>query len=474
MKPSDGAAAPPETAPSGPVWPGLPFPSAPPSLAGLIHGALRNPLLLFEQRHFEELVVVTATPIGRRIVVSEPEHVEHVLVANAGNYRRDRIQRRMVRRTTGNSVFSAESAAWRCQRKVMAPFFSARAVQASEPAMREALDTAISELVKAGAGQGDLFKGMSDLTVAILLHVLFPHAAQAEDGAETAASVRRIGVLNGTVRIGDLAGLPDWFPGVPAPAAARERRSVDRRAERILAAHAAKADGDNTDTIAAALAAAIDDAGEPLLGRREALDNISTLLGAGSETTAAALAWTLLLLTTDADVLSRVREEAGTLCDTSPAPDVLDRAVWTRAVLDEAMRLFPPAPMLGREALAKDRLGDLDVRRGDVIVVAPWVLHRHRLLWDEPDAFRPRRFLPGQRERIHRCAFIPFGAGPRICIGANFARQEMILAVARLVHAFDLDASVEWPVRLLQRITLQPRDGVHMAFIPRDTQGTEG
>jgi cytochrome P450 len=150
------------------------------------------------------------------------------------------------------------------------------------------------------------------------------------------------------------------------------------------------------------------------------------------------------------------------LGDGAIEPGHLERLIYTRAVIDEALRLYPPAPFLSRAAIKDDRIGKLDITAGTVVTVAPYVLHRHRTLWDEPDAFRPDRFLPEEKGNIDRFAYLPFGAGPRVCIGASFALQEAVIVLASIVRAVRLDLKEGHEVRPLHRITLRPETGIPM------------
>ena len=150
-----------------------------------------------------------------------------------------------------------------------------------------------------------------------------------------------------------------------------------------------------------------------------------------------------------------------------PAAEDVARLVYTRQVLEEAMRLYPPAPFLGREAVAADELCGHPVKPGTQILVSPWIIHRHKALWDEPDLFDPERFAPGRREAIHRFAYIPFGAGPRICIGMAFAMQEAVLLLATMLQRYRFKAVTPDAVEPHATITLRPRGGMKMRIEAR-------
>jgi cytochrome P450 len=191
--------------------------------------------------------------------------------------------------------------------------------------------------------------------------------------------------------------------------------------------------------------------------------NVLTFIAAGQETTANALTWSLFLLSQAPDWRERVAHEAKR--ETSgPVEGRCERLIVTRAVIDEAMRLYPPIAAISRVALGPDELAGQRIERGTIIVIAPYVLHRHRALWPQPDMFDPNRFLGDARATIGRFAYLPFGAGPRICIGSTFALQEATLALAILMRDFSLDIApghVVWPV---QRVTLRPRNGLPMVI----------
>src|SRR5262249_41866611 len=204
------------------------------------------------------------------------------------------------------------------------------------------------------------------------------------------------------------------------------------------------------------------------LSEAEVKSNIITFIAAGHETTANALAWSLYLLSQSPEWSERVAAEARReLGAGRMREDAADRLIETRAVIEEAIRLYPPLAAISREAIAADELAGETVAAGTTVVIAPYVLHRHRQLWDDPDVFDPTRFLPGAREAIDRYGYLPFGAGPRICIGATFALQEAALVLATVMRRFELRLAPGFAVWPLQRVTLRPRGGLPMRVTPR-------
>ena len=188
-------------------------------------------------------------------------------------------------------------------------------------------------------------------------------------------------------------------------------------------------------------------------------DQLATLILAGHETTAVTLFWALSLLAQDPGEQERVAAEAGgSVGEPDSAMDVMPQLVRTRAVVNEALRLYPPAIAIVREAIGPDRLGSVTVPKGSVVMIAPWVLHRHQRLWRDPDAFDPSRFMPDV-PAPPRFAFLPFGAGPRVCVGAQFALTEATLALAMLLRRFRVSLE-EAPPMPAAVITMQPQRAV--------------
>ena len=244
--------------------------------------------------------------------------------------------------------------------------------------------------------------------------------------------------------------------------------SVTKRARKIVANRRAVAGGTGraaANDLVSLLLAARHPETQRSMGEHEIEDNISTFLGAGSDTVAGALTWSLYLLSQSPQFRDLVERELDEVVAGRPMTfELVERLPFTRAVIEEAMRLYPPAPLLSRAALLDDVLCDRKIPAGSVIIIAPWLVHRHRLLWDDPLVFDPRRFLPGRRERIRRFSYLPFGAGPRICIGMNFAMQEAVILLAHLLTSLRFALAPGVSVRVFQCVTLRPEGG--LAMIP--------
>jgi unspecific monooxygenase len=212
----------------------------------------------------------------------------------------------------------------------------------------------------------------------------------------------------------------------------------------------------------------MDDARDPETGKaftdEQLGDEVATMILAGHETTATALFWSLYLLALDPATQDELAAEVRAV-SAGEALDV-ERLKFTRAVIDETMRLYPPAFLIARAATAPDTIASLPVRKNDVVLISPWLLHRHEKLWREPNAFIPRRFMPGVPQP-DRFAYMPFGVGPRICIGAHFALVEATLALSRLIGAFRLALVDKAPVMPVGVVTTQPDRSPMFVVRPR-------
>jgi cytochrome P450 len=264
----------------------------------------------------------------------------------------------------------------------------------------------------------------------------------------------------GRLDIADLFDFPDWVPRInrikSQPALDFFAEVVEALISRRRALLAENPTGAPPDLLTLLLQAQDPQTGVGL-SEVEVQANIVTFIGAGHETTANALTWSLYLLANAPEWQERLAAEADAAL---AAPSLrVDALVETRAVIEEAMRLYPPVASMSRVALGADDLAGRRIRKGALVLVAPWVLHRHRRLWEDPELFDPRRFLPGKRETIDRFAYLPFGAGPRVCIGAAFALQEAMIALAKMMQAFHVQP-VRGTVEPVQRITLRPRGGM--------------
>jgi len=421
------------------------------NVAEFVLTAFRNPLELWGARAYSE-PVVRANWLGTpTIIVSDPAAIRYLLVENADNYVMQPLRQRVLRPILRDGLLTAEGALWRRTRRAIAPIFAPRNIAGLAPVMRDTAEHFATALGRAGE-VCDLSVEMTRLTYEILQATLFSGDIAGEP-AEFAAAVAKLLRTMGHVDPLDILDAPAFLP--------RPTRALGRRSERYFRALIAATIERRQQALARGGAAPNDLLtlllGAKDLARSEIEDNIVTFIGAGHETTSRALGWTLYLLSQAPGERALVEAEIDSELDSLDEPALwLQRLVHTRAAFEEAMRLYPPAPSLNRSAVAADRFGEVDIPAGASVLVLPWIVHRHEKLWADPNLFRPARFRPGQRDNIDRYQYLPFGVGPRTCIGQSFAMQEGIIALALLMRRLRFDYAGVRPPLPVQKITVQP------------------
>ncbi len=426
----------------------------------------KNPIETWTRFHFEEPIIVGPTVLGTVAVVSEPAAIRRILVDNAANYCRDRLQRRILGVGLGSGLFLAEGEEWRVQRRTLAPLFTPKTVAGFAAATNDAALDLVARWLRRREGRiFDIQPEMARVTLDVLGRTIFSDGLGSDPSAFTAALSRYFLTL-GRLDPFDLLDLPDWVPrltkltGRKALSVFEDVLNIENlvaRRKALLAENDAAAPRD----ILTLLLKAEDPRTGTGLSSADVRANITTFIGAGHETTANALIWSLFLLSLSEEWRLQLAAEADAVLP-GPVAGYAEKLIKTRAVIEEALRLYPPAASISREALEFDTLAGRRIRKGTLVIVSQWVLHRHKLLWGEPDLFDPRRFLPGAREKIDRFAYLPFGAGPRICIGATFALQEAAIILAHIMRSFTLGVQKGYEVKPVQRITLRPEGGLPM------------
>ncbi len=413
----------------------------------------RNPLAIWGVGAYRE-PIIRADWLGvPTIIINDPGAIRHVMVENAANYGMQPLRQRVLRPMLRDGLLTAEGELWRRTRRSLAPVFAPRNTVGFGPIMLERSQLFAQGLERRSGQVVDLAEEMTLLTFDILQATLFSGDI-AGDPKEFAAATRSLLRTMGRVDPMDVLDAPAFVPRMTRVLGQRSlgyfRRliadTISRR-EALMRDRPGQAPRDLLTLLLEAEG----------LSRTEVEDNIITFIGAGHETTARALAWTIYLLGEMPDERGKVETEldAHDFSDT----DVMawpDRLVHVRAAFEEAMRLYPPAPSLNRQALGDDVAAGMTIPKGATVLIMPWILHRHEKLWEAPNDFRPARFLPGAREALDRYQYLPFGAGPRVCIGQYFAMQEAVAALAALLRRLRFDYAGNTPPSPVQKITVQP------------------
>jgi cytochrome P450 len=429
----------------------------------LLRVLARNPIEAWTAAHFEQPIVMSGLPLGRVAVVSDPAAIRRVLLENCENFRKDWLQRRVLSAALTGGLLTAEDLDWRTQRRALAPLFARKAVMNFSAAMVDAALRLVERLTLREGRIIDLSVEATRVTLEVLERTIFSDGL-GRDAEDMRLAMKQYFETIGRIDPLDMLGVPS---AIPRPGQWKVRpmlRLFESSVDSIISTRRKRIAGNSENAprdILTLLLEARDPETDNALSEAEIRANILTFIAAGHETTANCITWSLFLLSQSQRWRERVRAEADRELD-GTAEGLADRLVETRAVIDEANRLYPPIAALSRVAIARDELAGMPINAGTMVVIASYVLHRHRRLWHSPDRFDPARFLGDARSSIDRFAYLPFGVGPRICIGASFAIQEAAIVVATITRHFDLELApghVAWPVL---KVTLRPKGGLPM------------
>ncbi len=398
----------------------------------------------------------------RTFFVNEPGAIRHVLLDNAANYHKTEITRRLLEPGLGRGLLTSEGETWRRHRRIMAPAFDHRSIVGYSPVMTEIAERLLAEWDALPAdAEIDVAAAMMHATLHIISRTMF-----SSDSDEIVDIVERgVGRYQAEVRPGlaDLLELPAWLSRMGSfRHPERIFTEFDRAIDRLLGSRERGRDAHPKDLLARLIAARDEETGGGMTAE-EVRNQVVTIFMAGHETTALALTWTWYLLSQHPVVEGRLHAELqAALGGRAPRHEDLAKLPYARMVVEESMRLYPPAHTLSRTAIGEDEVLGRRIPKGAQILIVPWLLHRNPRLWEGPERFDPERFAPERVASRHRFAYIPFGAGPRICIGAAFAMAEATLILATVAQRYRLRLKPGFPVEPQGLITLRPRHGMRM------------
>ncbi len=437
-----------------------PVPEPPPAALpwyGLVTAFRTNVIGGWPVPAYEEMITQRRFLGRTSLLLNAPAAIRQVLVDDNARYQRTRATMRILGPILGNGLFISDGEAWRHQRRTLAPAFTPKASTLLAPYIVAATRETIAALSATPGQPVNLLAAVQHLTLEIAGRTMFSLEMKRHGPA-----LRDL-VAHYSKRLGRPHLLDFLLPlKYPSPQDFGRRRFgkvwmalIEQIVAERRAPDAAASDAAPRDLFDLLMQARDPESGAaftPLQLR----DQVATMITAGHETTAVALFWALYLLAMAPGIQERVAAEAASVAlDGAPDENAVQRLVYTRAVIDEAMRLYPPAFAMVRAAKSAGTVQGIPVERGSLLIVAPWILHRHRRLWQNPGAFDPSRFLPGAPP-IDRFAYLPFGVGPRVCIGAHFALTEATLVLAALVKAFRIEKLGTRPVMPLAVVTTQP------------------
>jgi cytochrome P450 len=441
------SATPPKKALAGLAAP----PLKPASFLATVRSTKGNPFEIIPLAAFEQPFYLSKWLLGPVLMVNDPDAVRRVLLDNVANYPKEDIGDQFFSAMFGEGLLSAPNAKWRAHRKVMAPSFGTRTVESYAPAMVETTAAFAQHWNSLpDSAEIDIAREMNALTLKIICRTMFSSdaeelAALASDALEFAQASLEFGLL-------------DVLPLIGPPRLKRKQdairahfKSMDEAIYRLIGERENSGDEAPKDFLTRLVAAKDPDNGVGM-SAAEVRDEVITIFMAGHETTAVTMTWVWYLLSQHPDEEATLHEElAAVLGGRDPTVADLPNLPYTRMVIEEAMRVYPPAPGISlREAKEADELCGFKVTPGMQVLVSPWILHRHRRLWDDPERF----------EKRPRFSYLPFGGGPRVCIGATLAMTETILILAVLAQRFRLRLKEGEEVKLQTRITLRPKNGM--------------
>jgi cytochrome P450 len=448
-----------------PVMPPRPARALPP--LKFLRTASANTLAAFDEELFDALFVPRRYLSQRVFFVSDPDGIKRVFLDNVENYPRVARIRRLFEAELGTGSLASEGEIWWRHRRIAAPTLDRRAIAPDVPALIRLAEATADEIGRRPCGK--TFDIESE--VARLLIGLWNHVVTGGDPSAV-AMLTALAKIPRKARLADLADI-SWLIESLRPRDRRRPRRLEF-GDTLQAMIARRADGGNSSTedLLWRLLNTPDRTTGETLPRNEVCDEAASLIAGGVSPTVRALTWIWYLLALDPEVETRLHAELDAVVPGgSLAAADLPRLAYTRQVIEETMRLYPPIPAILRQAAADDVVCGERVPRRSIIAILPWVVHRHRRLWTDPDRFDPDNFSPERRAARHRFAYLPFAGGPRVCVGAGFAMTQMTIVVAVLARRFSFRLAADRPVVPVGHISLHPYGGLHVTVEPRSVVG---
>ena len=421
---------------------------------GSYFSVLADPIRLFNdgRDRYGDIVRYKFGPF-RFVVLSDPDAIHHTFVKNHRNYIKSRSYAGL-RLVMGNGLVTSEGEFWKRQRKLSQPAFHRQRLAGLVDTMVRCANEMLDDWDQRDNRKIDIHDEMMRLTLRIVGHALFSTELSHDAGdlgpAITTAMKRANAEAEAAIR------LPLWVPTPLNIKFGKARKLLDATIQRIIDER--RAHGRDMGDLLSMLMSATDETGTERMTDQQLRDEVMTLFLAGHETIATAMSWTWKLLDDHPAVEARVREEAAEVLGGRPPTFAdLPKLPYIGRVIDESLRFFPPVWMFERQAIAEDEIGGYRIPKDTIVGVCIWTLHRHPALWKDSHRFDPDRFLPERAAQRHKFAYLPFGAGPRICIGNNFALMEAKVLLATIAQRYALRVDPRLDVQTDPGVTLRPK-----------------
>jgi cytochrome P450 len=433
-------------------------------LLGSSHEFTSDPATFLEIQHNAkgDILDLNIPFLDKRISIIKPEYIRHVLVDNHKNYIKDKVTRKL-QLALGKGLLTNEGESWKRQRQLAQPAFNSNSLAS----LFQYIVQTTSDYLKDWDVEGttvDIVQEMARLTSAIAAKSFF--GVSLDDSTQIWRSVEQNNDFL-TRQFKRPLNFPLWIPTAENRAFIQARSELHSFIREIISKRRALINlGETEINLMSLLLDSQEQVTDQVQLEKQLVDECVTLFIAGHETSANALAWTWYLLGQHADVLERVNEEMQSVVGMdAPTLSDIGNLVYTKQVIQESMRLYPPAWMIGREALADDRIGGYEIKKGAQVLICSYAVHRNKGLWTNPHRFDPERFSPRHRKDHKKYSYIPFGGGPRFCIGSRFAMLEIQVILIMLLQRYR-PVLAKHEVELDPLITLRPRNGVQMQFVP--------
>jgi cytochrome P450 len=445
-------------------------PETPLGSFGLLRAVIRNPLEALPRAVFDQPIFRQSLLGRERVFVSDPVLIQQVLLTQAEAFGKSEAMRRALGPALGDAILTADGERWRWQRRAVAPIFRHDRLQSFlQPMLDAAARTRDRWLALPPGSPIELSHEMMRTTFDIIVETMLSGHGAIDAGRVEQGITDYLASTGWCIALA-LAKAPAWTPYPGRRRAARSRDYL--RAELLRLVAERRRLGSERQDLIALLLAARDPESRHAMDDRDIADNLLTFITAGHETTALALTWAFYLLAKHPEEEARLLEEIeGITHGGALQPDQVESLTCTRQAIQETLRLYPPAPIIARTPIRDVELAGEHIAPGTPVYVPVYAVHRHSSLWNAPDRFHPHRFAPEATHTRHRYAWLPFGAGPRICIGQSFAMTEATVILATLLPALRLRPPEGFAPGLQMRITLHPSPGMPMRVVPRCPMG---
>lgn len=423
--------------------------------------ARKNMLAAWPKSYYRRELIVENC-FGRRLfIVNNPAAVLWVMVTNSKNYRKSPANSQTLKPLLGNGLFVSEGELWTRQRHVANPSTATQRLGGYARTIVKTGQEMLEDWKSRGPSfEADVTEPFTLVAAEIISRIMFNYPL-GEKGLVLFQAFKDYQASHGRVHVMEFLSLPAWLP---RPGRRKGRRAVEKFDSVLLEIiRTGRERGpQEIDDLLQMLISFRDDEGNPM-DPALVRDEVASIFLAGHETTALTLTWAFYLLDRHPDAETRLHEELErVLGGRAPAFEDVGNLVFTRAIIEETLRLYPPVHVFSRQAVGADEIGGQRVPPGSFILISSWLLHRHKLYWENPEAFNPDRFLAANAQKIERYAYIPFGAGPRICLGKHLGLLEAVLMLAMVAQSFRMRVREGYRAEPVARMTLRPSEGMPM------------